>query len=176
MSRLPLLLLTVGSVLAAGAGCAKTQPAAAASSAHLGSIKPSRNTGNACDRKLLTLDDASAVLADPATSAVAIPGDAQSCTLGGSGSGLTVPSRAGLGRTTLAVWKSGKMPISGTPLSGVGDEAVWVESLHEVVAQKNNLLCDIALSGPPWGLKKGSTAEHQAAIGKLCNKIFSEVP
>lgn len=176
MPRFRRKLLVAGSILVAGTGCGKRAPGAAASSAHPSTTTSSRNTGNACDRKLLTLADASAVLAEPATSAETIPGDPQSCTLEGAGSGISVTVRPGLGRATLAVWKSGKMPASGVPLAGVGDEAFWVEGLHEVIATKNNLLCDIALSGPPWGLKKGSTADHQAAIGALCNKIFSEVP
>lgn len=172
MSRAMMLAAALGGVLASSSACSKGAPApAATASGQTSAVHAS--TGNACDQKLLTLADIDAVLADPVTGSKPIPGDPQACEFEGAGSGISVTLRPGRGRTTVNVWTSGKMPISGTPLAGVGDEAVWVESLHEVVAEKDDLLCDIALTGPPWGLKKGTTAEHQAAIGGLCNKIFA---
>ena len=172
MSRAKISAMAMAGLLAATTACSKGAPGAAATaSARLGAVHAS--TGNACDEKLLTVADVNGILADPVTGSKPIPGDPQSCEFTAGSSGLTITVRPGLGRTTVRTWTSGKMPISGTSLAGVGDEAEWVESLHEVVAEKNDLLCDIALSGPPWGLKKGTTAEHQAAIGGLCNKIFA---
>jgi hypothetical protein len=167
--------MAMGAVLAGTTACSRRAPTpAATASGRLGGVHAS--TGNACDTKLLTVADVNGILADPVTGSKPIPGDPQSCEFTTGSSGLTVSLRPGLGRVTVGTWKSGKMPISGTPLSGVGDEAVWQETLNEVIAEKNNLLCDIQLSGPPWGLKKGTTAEHQAAIGGLCNKIFAAAP
>ena len=72
------------------------------------------------------------------------------------------------------MWQSGKMPVSSTPLAGVGDEAVWVSSLNEVVSEKNDLLCDIMAEGGANDLA-GPVAAVQQKIGALCNKIFAEV-
>ena len=74
-----------------------------------------------------------------------------------------------------AVWKSGRMPVSGTPLAGVGDEAVWVNDLTEVVSEQNDLLCDIQVTGLAAVLNHQPAAAKQKAIGALCNKIFAEV-
>jgi hypothetical protein len=76
---------------------------------------------------------------------------------------------------SLAVWKSGRMPVSGTPLAGVGDEAVWVNELTEVVSEQNDLLCDIQVSGLAAVLDHQPAAARQKAIGALCNKIFAAV-
>jgi hypothetical protein len=175
MSRARSSAMWMGGLLAATTACSKGTPASAATaSGHVGAVHAS--TGNACDAKLLTVADVNGILADPVTGTKPIPGDPQSCEFTAGSSGLTVSLRPGLGRVTVGTWKRGKMPISSTPLPGVGDEAVWQGTLNEVIAEKNNLLCDIQLSGPPWGLKKGTTAEHQAAIGGLCNKIFAATP
>ncbi len=82
--------------------------------------------------------------------------------------------RPGLGRTTVDTWKRGRMPVAAAPLAGVGDDAAWVDPLHEVVAEKNDLLCDIQVMGA-GGDFSGSAADQQRKIGALCNKIFAAV-
>jgi hypothetical protein len=131
--------------------------------------------GNACDRKLLTTADAATVIADPITGSEPLPGAPGSCRFTtGSYSSVTVTLRPG-GKAVLAVWKSGRMPVSGTPLAGVGDQAVWINSLTEVVSEQHDLLCDIEVSGLSAALNHQPAATKQKAIGALCNKIFSEV-
>jgi hypothetical protein len=61
------------------------------------------------------------------------------------------------------------MNIPATPLEGVGDRAVWQDMLHEVIATKNNVLCDVSVMGPP-----GTAApDAKKRLGDLCNAIFS---
>ncbi len=147
MSRdlaLPTLVCALSVVLA----CGKSAPGTAAAASEHPKSAAQVNTGNACDRKLLTAADAAGILSEPVTGTKPIPGDPQSCEFTtGSYSSVEVTLRPGLGRTTLGVWKSGRMPVSGTTLTGVGDEAVWVASLTEVIAEKNDLLCDIQVTG-----------------------------
>jgi hypothetical protein len=61
---------------------------------------------------------------------------------------LTISLRPGLGRTTVDTWAAGKMPVSVTNVSGVGERAVWQSTLKEINAEKNDLLCDIGVVGP----------------------------
>jgi hypothetical protein len=153
MSRLLLLVLVV-------AACSKGTAHATARSSAL----PSAPEGNACDRHLVTASDAAAILGAPITDTKTLPGDAQTCVFGTAGfSTLTITLRPGLGTVTVATWLGGKMPVSATPLDGVGERAAWVGSLHEIVATKNALLCDVQASGDA----------SQAALGALCNKIFA---
>jgi len=119
--------------------------------------------GNACDRHLVTASDAAAILGAPITDTKTLPGDAQTCVFTTAAfSTLTITLRPGLGTVTVATWLGGKMPVGATPLDGVGERAAWVSSLHEVVATKNALLCDVQAGGA-----------SQAALGALCNKIFA---
>jgi hypothetical protein len=144
--------------------------ATATAAASAGGSAPS---GNACDRKWITQADVDGILSDPISSVTPLSGDAQSCVFNTARFvTLTVTTRPGLGKTTVDTWASGKMPVSATSLSGVGDQAVWQDTLREVIAEKNNLLCDIAISGPP-GASKLATADLQKRLGGLCNKILA---
>jgi hypothetical protein len=67
------------------------------------------------------------------------------------------------------------MPLKGEPLPGVGDGALWVDTLHELIAQKNAVLCDIQVRGGGRDLALGSDA-LPGALGALCNKIFAAYP
>ncbi len=125
---------------------------------------------NACDGQLVTQADIAPILGEPITSVKPLEGDAQSCKFTtASFTSLTVSLRPGLGRTTVATWASGQMPLGATPLAGVGDRAVWQSTLHEVIADKDNLLCDIGVAGPP-SATGGATP---ANVGALCKKIFA---
>lgn len=113
------------------------------------------------------------ILSAPITESKPLAGDAQSCEFStASFPAITVSVRPGLGRTTVEAWASGKMPLTTSPLPGVGDAAVWQDSLHEVIAQKNALLCDIQVRGGSGDLAANSNA-LPAALGALCNKIFA---
>jgi hypothetical protein len=143
----------------AGAGAALASGAAAA--------------GSVCDRHVLKSEDVAGILSAPITGTKPLPGDAQSCEFStASFPAITVSVRPGLGRTTVEAWATGKMPLTTSPLSGVGEAAVWQDSLHEVIAQKNALLCDIQVRGGGSDLAISSSA-LPAALGVLCNRIFA---
>jgi hypothetical protein len=159
--RLPALAILSLTLAACSKGTLQTPGGAAASSQVA--------TGNACDRKLLAAADVADLLGAPVTETKTIPGDAQSCEFGTAGfNSVSVTIRPGLGDMTVQTWLDGKMPVSASPLSGVGDRAAWVVDLSEVVATKANVLCDIQFRG--GGARN---AAQQAAIGALCNKIFA---
>jgi len=63
------------------------------------------------------------------------------------------------------------MPLPSTPLPHIGDAAVWQEKLQELVAQKNDLLCDVQIRGVGADLAV-SAEDLPAAAGGLCNRIF----
>jgi hypothetical protein len=69
---------------------------------------------------------------------------------------------------TVDTWTAGKMPVPATPVSGVGERAAWQSTLKEIIAEKNNVLCDAGVVGP--GHIAGATPEK---LGALCNKIFA---
>jgi hypothetical protein len=130
-------------------------------------------TNSACDRHILKAEDMAGILTAPITGIKPLAGDAQSCEFSTAGfPAITVSVRPGLGRTTVEAWASGMMPLTTSPLSGVGEAAVWQDSLHEVIAQKNALLCDIQVRGGGSDLALNSNA-LPATLGALCNKIFA---
>jgi len=117
----------------------------------------------------VTSADAAEILGEPVASEKTLPGDAQSCVFTTADfTTLTISLRPGLGRATVDTWAAGKMPVSVTNVSGVGERAVWQSTLKEINAEKNNLLCDIGVVGP--GHSAGATPEK---LGALCNKIFA---
>jgi hypothetical protein len=126
-----------------------------------------------CNHHLLKIDDVAGILSAPIIGIQPLPGDAQSCEfVTASFPAIIVSVRPRLGRTTVDAWASGKMPLKGDPLPGVGDRAIWVDTLHEVIAQKNAVLCDIQVRGGGNDLAANSQALPDA-LGALCNKIFS---
>ena len=129
-----------------------------------------------CNRQLLKIEDVAGILSAPIIGIQPLPGDAQSCAfVTSSFPALIVSLRPGLGRTTVDAWARGEMPLKGDPLPGVGDGAIWVDTLHEVIAQKNALLCDIQVRGGGSDLALNSQALPDA-LGALCNKIFAAYP
>jgi hypothetical protein len=151
--------------LALIAGCSKGGSPATAKAAATGGVPP----GSACDRKLVTPAQAADILGAAIVETKALAGDPQSCELRTAGSAsVTVSLRPGLGDVTVQTWLDGRMPVSATPLAGVGDHAAWVTELSEVVATKGNLLCDIQTSGAA-----GSKTTVQQKVGALCNAIFA---
>jgi hypothetical protein len=165
-------------MLASGFACAllaacsyHTEPGTGAHVTAVGSDAPTTNT--ACDRHILKAEDVAGILSTPITETKSLAGDAQSCEFSTTGfPAITVSVRPGLGRTTVEAWATGKMPLTTSPLPGVGEAAVWQDSLHEVIAEKNALLCDIQVRGGGSDLALSSNA-LPAALGALCNKIFA---
>ena len=148
--------------------------AAPGTTGHIAAGVSAASTANsACDRHILKSEDVAGILSAPITGTRPLPGDAQSCEFStASFPAITVSVRPGLGRTTVEAWATGKMPLTASPLSDVGEAAVWQGSLHEVIAQKNALLCDIQVIGGGSDLALNSNA-LAAALGALCNKIFA---
>ena len=104
---------------------------------------------------------------------LAADGDAQSCQFETAAFALvTVTLRPGLGNATVGAWASGRMPIAAAPLTGVGDRAVWVAELKEVIATKNDLLCDIGVGGAPGASVAADVVEKR--LGDLCNTVFAK--
>ena len=145
------------------AGCSKTPSAAAPVVAP---ISP-------CETLVLKAADLGGLLHAPITHATALAGDGQSCAFLSTGfSAITVSVRPGLGKASLDAWSSGKMPLPVRPLNGVGDGAVWQDTLHEVIAQKNDLLCDIQVRGGSDDIAVAADALPEK-LGTLCNRIFA---
>ena len=132
------------------------------------------NLGSACKRKLLTPDDIAGILHAPSTAEEVAGDNGSTCQFTTAEfASVAVTLRPGMGETTLAIWKSGKMPVSGVAEPGVGDEAIWVDGTHEVVARKDDLLCDIQVSGLDGRRAGTSVADQRRGAGALCNRIFA---
>ena len=153
--------------------CSRSASQSATSKSSAGSAAPTAvgavSKVNVCGGQIITKAEAAEVVGGEITEIALLPGDAQSCVFKSTGfPSLTISLRPGLGTVTVQTWLGGKMPISGTALSGVGEQAVWVGELKEVVATKNNLLCDISAAG------SGVPSDvAQKKIGAMCNKIFA---
>ena len=176
MSTPPTPRIAVVFALAFAAACSKH---GSAKSAIGGARTPgaTASLGSACKRKLLTVGDVTGILHAPST-AEEIPGDhGSTCSFTTADfASVSVTLRPGMGKTSLAMWKGGKMPVRGVAEPGVGDEAIWVDGLHEVLARKNDLLCDIQVSGLDRNRAGSSLADQRRAVGALCNRIFAAVP
>lgn len=126
-----------------------------------------------CETLILKSADVGGLLYAPITHATALAGDGQSCAFLTTGfSAITVSVRPGLGKASLDAWSTGKMPLPVRPLSGVGDAAVWQDTLHEVIAQKSDLLCDIQVRGGGDDIAVAAAALPEK-LGALCNRIFA---
>ena len=128
---------------------------------------------SACETLVLKTPDVAPLLTAPITRATSLAGDGQSCAFLTTGfSSVTVSVRPGLGRASLDAWSNGRMPLAARPLMGVGDAAVWQDTLNEIIAQKNDLLCDIQLRGSGDDIAVGSEI-LPSKLGALCNRIFA---
>jgi hypothetical protein len=167
--------LPVAILLASTVACSNgnASPPAAGTKAPAASAATGTTTGNACDHKWIQQADVDGILSDPVTSMGPLQGDPQTCLFKTANfASIRIATRPGLGKTTLDAWSSGRMGLSATPLSGIGDQAVWQDTLKEINATKGDLLCDVGIDGPP-GSTKLSTADLQKRLGGLCTKIFA---
>jgi hypothetical protein len=162
--------LTCAVAASAMMGCSKKT--ASEGSKPLAATGAPNAAGSVCERHILEAKDVAGILSAPITHVKSLPGDAQSCEFATSSfPAIVISVRPGVGRTTLDAWKAGKMPLASSPLAGIGDAAVWQETLHELVAQKNAVLCDIQVRGAGADLVMNAKG-LPAAVGALCNKIF----
>jgi hypothetical protein len=120
-----------------------------------------------CERKVVTAADVSALLAAP-IGTKAVPGDPQSCQFeGGDAATMTISVRPGLGDVSVDAWIGGKMPVPSESVTGVGDRAAWQGTLRELIATKQNVLCDIQVTG-----SKASAEDVQKKVTSLCETIW----
>ena len=160
-ARLSLLLLAA---CATFASCSKQSSPSVASAAA---------PASPCETLVLKAADLDGLLQAPITHATALAGDGQSCAFLTTGfSAITISVRPGLGRASLDTWSAGKMPLAVTPVPDVGDAALWQDTLHEIIARKNDLLCDIQLRGVSDDIAVAADA-LPGALGALCNRIFA---
>jgi hypothetical protein len=175
MTPAPTTLGRIAALCALGvlAACSKSPAPAKAETLTRGAEGTPAVATSVCDRHILKAEDVGGILSAPITGTQPLPGDAQSCEfVTATFPAIIVSVRPGIGRTTVDTWATGKMPLDSGPLSGVGDAAVWLETLHEVIAQKNAVLCDIQVRGGGSDLAMSGNA-LPAAVGALCNKIFA---
>lgn len=160
-------------VLAALAACSKSAAPGRPRAPAQGGGGTLAAAASVCDRHILKGEDVAGILNVPIIGTQSLPGDAQSCEfVTATFPAIIISVRPGLGRSTLDAWATGKMPLDSGPLPGVGDGGVWLDTLHEVIAQKNALLCDIQVRGGGSDLALNSKA-LPGAVGALCNKIFA---
>jgi hypothetical protein len=158
--------ISAGCLTLAVAGCSKT-----------GAILPARDAPRAaastCDPRMLAVSDLAGILAAPLIDSKALAGDAQTCQfLTGGFPAITVSVRPNVGHATIDAWNSGRMPFPVAPLRGIGEQAVWQGTLHEVIAQKRDLLCDIEIRGGDGDIAAALDA-LPGVLGALCNKLFA---
>lgn len=126
-----------------------------------------------CVRSALGREALASLLNVPIVDAQPVPGDSQSCAyLTGGFPSITVSVKSGIGQSTLEAWTHGKMPFEVHPLTGVGDAALWQASLHELIARKGDLLCDVQIRAGPNDFALG-VDQMPAAAAKACNQIFA---
>ena len=133
--------------------------------------------GSACERGILSGKDVTAILRGPITGVQRMTPDRESCVFTTAGhSRFEVTLRPARGEETVAGWIDGTMVLDAVPLHGVGDRAAWQRDLHEVIAEKNDVLCDIAVMGTEGDFVDTSENILQVRIGNLCNKLFESAP
>jgi hypothetical protein len=141
------------------------------------SPSPLRTAGTgACDPRVPTARYVGWAVAAPVQSLGVVPGDAQTCEFASAGFKdrvrLFVSVRPGMGHLTIQSWLDGKMPLRAQPVAGIGTRAVWLAELDELLAERDNLLCDIAVIRSDEAKSKQDAA-LAARLGVLCNKIFA---
>jgi len=129
--------------------------------------------GSVCERGLLTAHDVAGILRAPITGIALISGDPESCAfVTASRPEIEVTLRPSHGKSTVRAWVSGAMPLEATPLYDVGDRAAWQRDLHEVIAERNDVLCDISVLGTEGDFTDPSDDVLEDRIGNLCNKLL----
>jgi hypothetical protein len=101
------------------------------------------------------------------------PGDSESCEFGSGAQRVQMSVRPKHGRITVASWLEGRMPLRAATLAGVGDAAVWQTELHELIAEQNDVLCDVSLGGAGQDTVQLPSAELARRAAILCNKVFA---
>ena len=164
---------TLAVLLWTAIGCAQDRPAAGAEARQVSAAGEEQRI-DPCAAGLISDADASGILATRITGRRTLPGDGQTCELStAGGSRIEVSLRPGLGKVTVQQWLDGKMPVSSSPLAGVGERAVWQEDLHEVIAERGDVLCEISAVNPAGDEPHQSPDALRRRLGALCNGVFA---
>ena len=133
--------------------------------------------GSACGLGIITIRDVTGILRDPIDGSRSMPEDPESCvfTTGGH-SRIEVAMRPARGKITVDSWIAGSMALQAVPLLDVGDQAAWQRDLHEVIAERNDVLCDISVIGAEKEFIDTTESVLKDRIGRLCNKVLGSVP
>jgi hypothetical protein len=132
--------------------------------------------GSPCERGLLNARDVVGILRAPITGVALISGDTESCAFTtAQRAQIELTMRPSRGRETVRAWVAGKMPLEATPLYDVGDRAAWQRDLHEVIAERNDVLCDISVLGTEGDFTDPSDDVLEDRIGNLCNKLLRSI-
>lgn len=130
-----------------------------------------------CERGLLTAHDVAGILRARITGIALISGDPESCAfVTAARPQIEITLRPSKGRATVRAWVGGAMPLEATPLYDVGDRAAWQRDLHEVIAERNDVLCDISVLGTEGDFTDPSEDVLEDRIGNLCNKLLRANP
>lgn len=138
----------------------------------LASCDAPRPVATVCRHRIgIGADDVSAALRIGSSVERPVPGDAQTCQFVTPGPAtVDVSVRPGMGRVTVASWTTGRMPLAAVAVAGVGDHAVWQAQLRELIAEENDLLCDVTVDTSEG---KGSTDSIRDRAGALCTMVFA---
>lgn len=160
------------SALMAAVACAPSSTTSSARQAlsdqRTAAVTPSRPIASVCDSKVVAPDDLTTVLHGTIT-VKTLPGDPQTCEFSAEAlSSVSVTVRPGLGDVTVSDWTGGTAAIDASAIDGIGDRAVWESTLHELIATRHNVLCDIGSQGAT-----GTQADLQKKFAQLCDKIWA---
>jgi len=158
------LIAVVVAALAAQCSCSDRTPDAAASL-------------DVCSGRLLDSHDVNGILRAPVTRMERGPADARTCVFRtATPAHIELAVRPSGGSMAVDRWIKGAMPLEAAPLNGVGDRAVWQRDLHEVVAERNDVLCDITVVGETSDFVNPSDDFLEARLGSLCAKVLGAKP
>lgn len=169
MSRTSLWIgCTAVVAIAASLACGSSSGSSTATSVSAQTVAQNKPIPNVCTRQIVTPADLVGVLPGAVT-AKTIDGDPQTCEFKGDGyARVSITVRPGLGDVTVTQWTGGNAPLDSTAADGIGDRARWQSTLHELIATKGNVLCDIGAQGVD-----ATEAELQKKFGQLCDKIWA---
>jgi hypothetical protein len=130
-----------------------------------------------CDEPPLAAGDLKGILRAPITLVEPGPADARTCVFRtDSHARIEVAIRPSGGATTVQRWLEGAMPLEAVPLPGVGDRGAWQRDLHEVIAERGDVLCDVTAVGDKSDFADTASAFLESRLGALCVRLLDAPP
>jgi hypothetical protein len=140
------------------------------------SARGSRTGRDGCAAIRISAGDVASSVGWAVTASHAVPGDSQSCEFGNGARHVQVSVRPTLGRVTVESWIAGRMPLRASAFPGAGDAAIWQPDLHELIAEQNDVLCDVSVSGGAIDTTHAASIDLARRLANLCNKVFALSP